>query len=186
MAGAQGTETMAQSIIISRQDMHDFLTERGFTLIPNLPRTKELVYGLIVRPGVCLRVYTSVEGERTRDNGEDAIRVCLVTKVGDNIVGIGSDRRVHRVVGWRKNLADRLENWTDQLGPDCPKCGKPTVRRRSRRGPFWGCSNYPQCRSVQPIALPTRRPVQAVVVPDHEEFDEARAELEANGIIDSD
>jgi len=30
----------------------------------------------------------------------------------------------------------------------CEKCGKPMVVRRSRRGPFLGCSGYPKCRSI--------------------------------------
>ncbi len=30
----------------------------------------------------------------------------------------------------------------------CEKCGKPMVVRKSRRGPFLGCSGYPRCRST--------------------------------------
>ena len=37
--------------------------------------------------------------------------------------------------------------------PDCPKCGRPMVRRTARRrantgSEFWGCSEFPRCRSV--------------------------------------
>ena len=37
---------------------------------------------------------------------------------------------------------------------DCPKCGSPMVRRTAKRGPnagneFWGCSEFPKCRSVR-------------------------------------
>lgn len=37
--------------------------------------------------------------------------------------------------------------------PTCPLCGKPTVLRTARSGrnaghPFWGCSDYPECRGV--------------------------------------
>jgi hypothetical protein len=40
--------------------------------------------------------------------------------------------------------------------PLCPKCGAPMVRRAARQGdqagkPFWGCSNYPKCRTIVPI-----------------------------------
>ena len=32
------------------------------------------------------------------------------------------------------------------IGVDCPKCGKPIVEKRSRRGRiFYGCSGYPEC-----------------------------------------
>ncbi|BAS27491.1 type I DNA topoisomerase [Limnochorda pilosa] len=37
----------------------------------------------------------------------------------------------------------------EPVGVDCPECGHPLVRRRSRRGKtFYGCSNYPECRFV--------------------------------------
>ena len=29
---------------------------------------------------------------------------------------------------------------------DCPECGAPLVERRGRRGPFFGCSKYPECK----------------------------------------
>jgi len=29
---------------------------------------------------------------------------------------------------------------------DCPECGAPLVERRGRRGPFFGCSKYPDCK----------------------------------------
>jgi hypothetical protein len=37
--------------------------------------------------------------------------------------------------------------------PRCPKCGSPMLLRTAKTGPnagnrFWGCSNYPACRSV--------------------------------------
>ena len=37
--------------------------------------------------------------------------------------------------------------------PNCPKCGRPMVRRTARRGSnagrdFWGCSEFPRCRGV--------------------------------------
>jgi DNA topoisomerase-1 len=38
-----------------------------------------------------------------------------------------------------------------QLG-NCPQCGKPLARRTSRRGPFVGCTGYPECRYIQPAA----------------------------------
>lgn len=43
------------------------------------------------------------------------------------------------------------------LGP-CPQCGKPLVQRSGRRGPFAGCSGYPECRYVQRLATPGPRP----------------------------
>ena len=117
-----------------------------------IPGTKELVFARVVEPGICLRVYTSITNGAGRGNGKDAIRVVVVTRDTDGHPKIiGSDTRVHRVEGWRKNLQSRLDNWRAQFGPVCPKCGKPTVQRRSKRGYFWGCSDYPTCKSIQPI-----------------------------------
>jgi hypothetical protein len=183
---------MAKSIIITRQEMDTFLKPRGFQIV-EVPGTKEIVYSKIVDHEMCLRVYTSIVNGESRSNGEDAIRVVLVTRAINEVTGkyevkiIGSDRRVHRVIGWRANLQNRLDNWRDQLGPACPNCGRVTVQRRSRKGPFWGCSGYPICVSIQPIVpVKAPKPVLVGVVPDDEDFDEGRAELFANGIMDID
>ena len=38
------------------------------------------------------------------------------------------------------------------VGVDCPKCGKPMVKRyrKSDQGPFYGCSSFPECNNVMP------------------------------------
>lgn len=164
--------TVAQAVTITRQDMHDFLTARRFQIIP-LPGVKELVYGRVVDETkgkeICLRIYTSIEGDvregridMSRPVGKDAIRAVLVTKVDGETKVFGADRRVHRVVGWRKNLQDRLDNWREQLGPACPKCGRVTVLRTSRKGPFWGCSAYPKCYSITPFVKVVKKPSRSL------------------------
>ncbi|MCA8938306.1 MAG: topoisomerase DNA-binding C4 zinc finger domain-containing protein, partial [Planctomycetes bacterium] len=32
--------------------------------------------------------------------------------------------------------------------PECPMCASAMVLRRSAHGPFWGCSNYPNCKAI--------------------------------------
>jgi hypothetical protein len=169
---------MATAVEINRRDMDTFLVAQGFQEV-NVPGTKERVYSKFVDKGVCLRVYTSIVGESSRGTSEDAIRTVLVTKVGADVKIIGADRRVHRVEGWRANLQNRLDGWREQLGPACPKCQGATVRRQSRKGPFWGCCKYPVCKMVQPIQATTCQPVKR---PHQDEFDEMKAELWANGI----
>jgi restriction system protein len=34
-------------------------------------------------------------------------------------------------------------------GPACPSCGKPMRQRKSQKGDFWGCSDYPACRGIR-------------------------------------
>ena len=33
----------------------------------------------------------------------------------------------------------------------CKACGKPLVERSSARGPFYGCSGYPNCKTIYPV-----------------------------------
>ncbi|KAB7711036.1 nuclease, partial [Plesiomonas shigelloides] len=49
-----------------------------------------------------------------------------------------------------KELVSAKENYA---GDVCPKCGSALILRESRRGKnvgskFWGCSQYPKCRTV--------------------------------------
>lgn len=158
---------MATFVRISRQDMHDFLTAQGFAIIPHIPGTQELVYGKIVGKDLCLRVYTSIAGNASRDNGADAIRTVLVTRIDGNVKIVGVDKRVHRVEGWRNNLQERLDTWGEQLGPDCPCCGSLTAQRRSKHGPFWGCVNYPSCKGIVSCSEPVRRAPVTHLGPDN-------------------
>lgn len=36
--------------------------------------------------------------------------------------------------------------------PRCPKCDSPMVQRKSKHGPFFGCSLFPNCRGTRPMA----------------------------------
>lgn len=42
--------------------------------------------------------------------------------------------------------------------PPCEECGKPMVLRRSRFGPFYGCSGYPECKQTRRIGPPPEPP----------------------------
>jgi DNA topoisomerase I len=37
-----------------------------------------------------------------------------------------------------------------ESGEACPQCGSPLVTRWSKRGPFLGCSKYPECKYIKP------------------------------------
>ncbi len=39
----------------------------------------------------------------------------------------------------------------EDAGP-CPECGKPLVKRFSKRGPFLGCSGYPDCKYTRDLS----------------------------------
>lgn len=64
--------------------------------------------------------------------------------------------------GFTENMtAERLEarkaQATENGAPNCPKCGKPMLRRMQKKGQqqgceFWGCSDYPRCDGIRPIS----------------------------------
>lgn len=49
--------------------------------------------------------------------------------------------------------------------PQCPKCGRPMVKRTARRGAnaggeFWGCSEFPRCRAILPYGAAAEAPAE--------------------------
>lgn len=48
-------------------------------------------------------------------------------------------------------MSARLEARTEPDAPSCPECGAAMRKRTSSRGPFWGCSTYPQCKGLRKI-----------------------------------
>lgn len=50
-------------------------------------------------------------------------------------------------------------DWTT---PTCPSCGTRMVARKSSRGPFWGCPDYPRCRGKLPMRAERRADVDAM------------------------
>jgi restriction system protein len=39
----------------------------------------------------------------------------------------------------------------DYRSPTCASCGVKMVARDSKRGPFWGCTHYPRCKTTLPM-----------------------------------
>jgi hypothetical protein len=156
---------MAQAVSIPRSDMVDFLSPLGFEEVI-IPGTNEMVMEKTLgRKALCwtvvVRVYTSVVGNASRGVGKDAIRVVPLLKLHPKRAQtwglraeypLGKDRRVHRVVNWRKNLADRLGRAEQAQVKTSPQ-GFPMVVRKARgRGGshFWGSLGYPQERYTRP------------------------------------
>jgi restriction system protein len=40
---------------------------------------------------------------------------------------------------------------TAEAAPACPKCNKPMRKRTSAKGPFWGCTGYPDCNGTRQV-----------------------------------
>ena len=98
---------------ITYEEMDTFLTTQGFAVI-YLPKVAEMVYGKVIDKNVCVRVYTGIVGEISRDKGNDAIRVVVVKRFyNGTIKPITSNvSRVNRTEGWKENLQKRIDNVT--------------------------------------------------------------------------
>ena len=46
----------------------------------------------------------------------------------------------------------------EETGEVCENCGKPMVKRFSRRGPFLACSGYPECKTTKPLTKAEAEP----------------------------
>lgn len=162
---------------ITRAEMEEFLLPQGFVQIFK-PGTRELIYArrldvshgrrLPDMPALSLAVYTGINPDgNSRDVGRDAMRVEISYRDRPILnpqtrrrelpepVRVGGSKRVHRVMGWRTNLQDRIDRWQDILGPTCPLCGAPTLERHPKPGqhwkPFYSCARYRQsgCRGTR-------------------------------------
>lgn len=52
-------------------------------------------------------------------------------------------------------MAKRLEARDGQRAtgpsPDCPLCSHSMRRRKSVKGEFWGCAEFPACKGTRPV-----------------------------------
>lgn len=74
---------------------------------------------------------------------------------------------------WMKDRTDDHTGPTEKV--PCPLCGKPLRERNGAKGPFVGCSGYPDCRFIQngtladvtgPVTGSVTEPLAATVPPD--------------------
>ena len=62
-------------------------------------------------------------------------------------------QRAYKVAELKSQLTPYLEPVQKTQAPACPKCGKPMLLRVAKKGAnvgneFWGCPDYPTCRSI--------------------------------------
>ncbi len=58
-----------------------------------------------------------------------------------------------------KMFTARVMARTESDAPQCPECNEKMKKCVSRRGTFWGCSSYPQCKGVRKFEDETGDPV---------------------------
>jgi hypothetical protein len=162
---------MATYYPITLDEMKEFLLPLGFKIVngegkrlSDLSNTVEIVFAKRIDTNgqmLSLRVFTGINPSgQSRGVGEDAVRVSLAQRIDDGgVFTVGGSVRVHRVQGWRKNLAKRINRWHELVGPKCPKCGKLMCEREGRTGKFWGCTQYRTgCKATLPHTVDPHAP----------------------------
>lgn len=135
---------------IPKEAMFQALTPGGFLPV-QIEGTKEQVYDRPFKfnPNLVIRVYTTIEGDYSRDCGADAIRVVLFDKEINRAVG-RADTKTLRVEKWRENLQAKINTvFMSVKGlKKCNYCGRYMVIRKGKNGEFLGCSAYPTCKTT--------------------------------------
>lgn len=140
--------------LITEQEMEDFLFNQQFKKM-SIEGTYENVYGRRLRKDLSLRIYSTIENGYSRKSGKDAIRCVLFWMSPKNEIKlVGVEKKVLRVVNWRENLKNRIEDWEEMLGPSCDFCKSPTVLRKNKKNKnkFFSCVNYPNCSFTKNIS----------------------------------
>lgn len=115
------------------------------------------------------RAYIEAKGKSliSTQTGRDVIKLCppairdIVTTalMEDDLAEIQSGRKESKIVitEYQKQLGPMIENL---FGTDasksgiktesypCPNCGSSMVKRKGKSGFFWGCSGYPDCKTI--------------------------------------
>ena len=137
----------------NKAEFDALLVDRLHFRVVELPGVSEIVYQ---RDGVnapySVRVYSSIQRGtgRTRDCGDDAIRVVMVAQETGRAMKIMGEKRngkagkrINRTKGAMKNLERRVKEYLLMGTPDllCPKCGHMMAVRNGRNGKFLGCTH---------------------------------------------
>jgi DNA topoisomerase-1 len=70
-------------------------------------------------------------------------------KTGRSFIGCSGFKKEEGGCTYIKGSEDRPA--PAEAGVPCPNCGKPMLQRFSRRGPFLGCSGYPECKTTMNV-----------------------------------
>ncbi len=93
---------------------------------------------------------------------EEVVDLGFTAKMEDSLDQIASGKRewvpvlqefynpFKAEVDWAHENIPDIDLGDEQIGRDCPNCGKPLVVRWGRFGKFIGCSDFPTCRYTEP------------------------------------
>ena len=138
------TGRASRAVTISRTDFEEFLPPAAEEV--DILGTKERVYEMpLPSDDLSVRVFSTVQGESTREYGEDAIRTVIWSETADGPVG--GETKTLRIDTWRKNLRAKLESlyssWRSYDHGTCPECGNGVLcEREGKYGKFLACSTW--------------------------------------------
>ncbi|UBM12123.1 restriction endonuclease [Cupriavidus metallidurans] len=92
-------------------------------------------------------VFWSRSGYLGRPVRDFAERVGILLLDGEDIV-----ERIRALDQYKQEMLLAQAFKGDYRTPTCVACGVKMVERQSKNGPFWGCANYPSCRTTLPRA----------------------------------
>ncbi|MEI6520640.1 MAG: type I DNA topoisomerase [bacterium] len=79
----------------------------------------------------------------------------------------GDEKDIIKSTDGSETSTDNITEGEPEIEVKCDKCGSLMVKRNSRRGPFLGCSNYPECKNIMNLdgqVKPEKAPTQYTTI----------------------
>lgn len=118
---------------------------KAWTAAVGVKEVRELL-GIMAHEKVARGIFITT-GSYTRDALEfgraNPIQLLDGPAFLDKIIGLPLEQR---------NELSQFAFNGDYRTPTCASCGIKLVRRDGKRGPFWGCVNYPRCKTTLPYS----------------------------------
>lgn len=152
---------------ITLREFLDFLKyeKLTYTLTSVSRDTKEYIFNIPASPGSLIRVFSSVDirSKVSRDIGKDAIRLVLIDK--ESNLPITKGQKTLRMFNWKDHLSRKIKyllEYVRYFERKCPFCDSFLTIREGDNGPFWGCSEYPNCKYTAKYNEPGKNPIQRI------------------------
>lgn len=68
-----------------------------------------------------------------------------------DLIASGSKDYIEDLTEFYNNLENEIKKVSPNEGKEkvCPNCGKPMAIRKGKYGAFWGCTGYPDCKTIE-------------------------------------
>lgn len=144
---------MSRYVQINYNEFKQLMDTMGCTEI-KLEGTYERVWSFPLKnTNFDIRIYSTIEGNKSRSSGSDAIRCMIYDRVEDKILKL--EKRVHRTENALVNTRERCRDLFRHVRANKCSCGGVLIERTSKQNhSFMGCSNYPKCKLTKNIITP--------------------------------